>query len=73
MIQLDIGPQGTVTMTGESSPVVRWEVWFRTLRGLHTTLAEALMNAAETDMPPELIRPVTVAIAENGHYEEVIR
>lgn len=55
---------------GQVNKIVKWEVWWRTIRGLHTTLPEALRNAEETDMPPEMVRAVVVAIDEHGHYEE---
>ena len=55
------------------SKIKEWAVWFRTMQGLFTTLEEAVENAKQIDMPLEMVRPVTVAIAENGQYEEVFR
>lgn len=55
------------------SKIKAWVVWFRTMQGLFTTLEEAVENAKEIDMPLEMVRPVTVALADNGQYEEVHR
>lgn len=63
MILLD---QGTLN----GVPIKKWEVWFRTMHGLHKTLDEALVSAAATDMPVEMIRAVPVALDEGGNYEE---
>ncbi len=71
MIYMDQGDLGTIEMDGKTHPIKAWEVWFMTMRGLHTTLPDALLHASATDMPPELIRPVTVAVAEGGVYEAV--
>lgn len=61
---------GTISQSGTVGNIVSWDVWWRTIRGLHTTLAEALTNAEETDMPPEMIRAVVVAVDEFGRFEE---
>lgn len=68
MIYMD---KQTMQLGGGESPIVRWEVWFLTMRGYHPTIEEALKNAEETEMPVELIRPVPVAIASNGAWEPV--
>jgi hypothetical protein len=68
MIYLD---RSIMELGGGEVRIVRWAVWFLTMRGYHPTLAEALKHAEETDMPPELIRPVPVAIGENGAWEPV--
>lgn len=53
-------------------PILRWEVWFRTIRGLHQTLDEAREHAVLTEMPFDLIRPTPVAVAEST-YEECLK
>lgn len=58
--------EGTVM----GKPIVKWEVWFRTMHGLHTTREEALIWAAAEELDPMIIRAVPVAIAEDGTYEE---
>jgi hypothetical protein len=52
-------------------PIDHWEVWFLTMKGYHKTLADALKHAEEIEMPPELIRPVPVAISVNNEWEPV--
>lgn len=49
--------------------IVRWEVWFQTVKGMHPTLGEALEMAALADMPADLIRAIPVAIGEDGAVE----
>lgn len=56
--------------TLDGKPIVRWEVWWRSPDGLHKTLDEALMSAMAAEMPPQLLKSVPVAIAEDGSYEE---
>lgn len=51
-------------------PIVLWTVWFRTYQGLFKTQAEAAASAEATDLPPEMIRPIPVALDEEGNYEE---
>lgn len=53
--------------------IEKWVVWFRTMEGLFTTLAEAVESCKKMEAPVEMIRPVTVAIDKHGHYEEVHR
>ena len=71
MIYMDKGPLGTIRYGDIESPIKSWEVWFMTMRGYHKDLPSALKDAEETEMPPELIRPITVAVAENGLTEPV--
>jgi hypothetical protein len=70
MIQLDKGPLGTLFLGVSQKEIKSWEVWFRTMSGLHKTLPDALKAAENEEMPQELIRPVTVAVA-GDLYEEV--
>lgn len=57
------------TLNGK--PIKLFTVYFRTIRGLHTTLDEALKEAEEVAFPPEMIRPMPVAIDIDGHFEEM--
>lgn len=66
-------PFGSMQLGGGEIPIVRWEVWWVTMRGHHKTLAEALVHAEETEMPPEMIRPVPVAIGPNDEWEPLYR
>lgn len=70
MIYMEQGELGVIEMDGKTFPILRWEVWFQTIMGLHKTLPDALIHASNHDMPPEIIRPVTVAVAD-GMYEAV--
>lgn len=58
------------TLNGK--PIKVFSVYFRTIRGLHTTLDEALEEAEKVAFPPEMIRPIPVAIDVDGHFEEMI-
>ncbi len=62
MINLEAG-----TVDGE--PITSWVVWFRTYKGLHRTLEEALVACMSTEMPPDLIKAVPVALTATT-YEE---
>lgn len=57
------------TLNGK--PIKEFAVFFRTIRGLHTTLAEALEEAEKISFPVEMIRPIPVAIDVDGHFEEM--
>lgn len=56
------------TLNGK--PIVQWVVWFRTFQGLFKTQADAAESAALTDLPPEMIKAVPVALDVDGNYEE---
>lgn len=56
--------------TVQGVPIVRWECWWRTIKGLHKTVEEAIQSAHETEMSPDMIRSVPVALGANGEYEE---
>jgi len=79
MIIFEQGEQGFIHIDGTTVSdtvavsVKEWQVWFRTHRGLHKTLKSALADAEALGMPVEMIRPVTVAVGDNGIYEEVHR
>ncbi len=51
-------------------PIAQWVVWFRTYQGLFKTQMAAAISADATDLPPEMIRPIPVALTEDGEYEE---
>ena len=57
------------TLNGKA--IKRFDVYFRTIRGLHTSIQEALQDAEEVGFPAEMIRAVPVAIDEDGHFEEI--
>ena len=65
MIDYMQGEKGTI----DGKPIVRWEVRFVNMRGYHKTLAEALLDSAVTNQPPELIQTACVAVAEDGSWE----
>lgn len=56
------------TLNGK--PIQEWVVWFRTYQGLFRTQKAAADSAEATELPAEMIRPIPVAITENGDYEE---
>jgi len=56
--------------TVNNKPIVRWEVWWRTVVGLHKKLDDALTAAILEEMPPMMIKAVPVAVADDGDYEE---
>lgn len=56
------------TLNGQ--PITQWVVWFRTYEGLFKTPEEAAESASRTELPPELIKAVPVALDDNGNYEE---
>lgn len=55
--------------TVDGKPILRFEVWFRTIQGLHKTLDDALTWAAAEELPAHMIQAVPVAVAD-GYYEE---
>ncbi len=65
--------KNTMTLGAGEKPIEKWVVWFYTMKGYHTTLEEALIAADETDMPPEMIRPVPVALTIDGTWEPAHR
>lgn len=71
MINMTEGPLGTLDQGNGEKPIVKWAVWFWTMKGYHPTLQDALKAAAEIEMPPEMIRPVPVAITEDTSWEPV--
>lgn len=65
---------GEIVREGKVTPVVNWQVWFRTPFGLVTTLDEAVSICKQTDVMPNLcIQPVCVALDDAGRHEEVHR
>lgn len=65
---------GTMRLqTPKYEKIEKWEVWFRTMEGLFTTLNEAVESCKKLEQPFEMIQPVTVALDKHGHYEEVHR
>ena len=68
MIDLE---KGVVIQNGLSFKITGWAVKFLTIRGYHETLSEALKNAKETEMPVEMIRPISCAIAEDDVWEPI--
>ena len=56
------------------SKIMKWDVWFVTPFGLATSLDQAVARCIESDLDPEMcIKPVPVALAEDGSYELVAR
>lgn len=50
--------------------VTRWVVWFQTPFGLCECAEEAAKRCEQNDMPAQLmIKPVAVAIGDDGNYE----
>lgn len=58
------------TQEMDGKPIGSWQVWFRTLLGLHKTLTEAQEAAVACDMPFYAIRAVPVALSEDGQWYE---
>lgn len=54
----------------DGKEIVEWVVWFRTFEGLFRTQKEAADSAERTDLAPEMIRAIPVAIDIHGNYEE---
>lgn len=51
--------------------IIRWEVWFISIKGLYKDVDDAVQVAVQNDFDPALIvRPVSVAIGEST-YEVV--
>ena len=60
--------QKTVTISGKTERILRFEVWFQSPFGLYSDLDEAVMRVAAADMDIELaIVPVSVAVCETIH------
>ena len=54
----------TVKTMGKTEKIIRWEVWFWTIKGLFPSLEAAIESAREIDFPVEMVKPVPVAIGE---------
>ena len=62
----------TVSLRGKTEPIREFEVWFRTPSGLFVTLDEAREHCAALDLDLAFnIAPVTVAVCDDGCYEEI--
>ena len=57
--------------TLNDEPIERWEVWFSTVKGTTRSLEEAVQVHKDCDFPPEIIKPVSVAISKS-YYEVVL-
>lgn len=63
----------TITLDGLAENIKRFEVWFVGVDGLHTTLDEALADCERNNVPDNMLKPVSVAIGSQGHYEVFMR
>lgn len=64
----------TLIQGGNELPIVRWEVWFLTPKGLANVLGDAIDVCQSIDMDPAAcIVPVPVAIDNAGRYEVIMR
>lgn len=68
--------RNTITLDGETSPIVKWTVWFYGPGGIFSTREEVVNRAKMVTPEGEdvdiLIKPIACAIAENGNYEYVL-
>lgn len=70
MINLE---QNTISyVNGDSVPIRRYEVWYMTPLGLFNDREAAIIEIKKVDFPVHVIRPVAVAIAEDGMYEVAV-
>lgn len=55
----------TVTISGKTEPIIRFQVMFQTPFGLMDNLDDAVLRTAASDMDAELaVVPVSVAVCE---------
>lgn len=63
----------TLHLNGQTEQIKEFVVWWVGVHGLYTDLDEALADCVKHDMDPVLLRPVSVAIGINAHYEVFMR
>lgn len=59
----------TITLGTNRGKIARFEVWFITPYGMFPNVEEAKTKMAINDLPLDLLRPISVAICDNGLFE----
>lgn len=63
----------TLHLNGQTEQIKEFVVWWVGVNGLYTSLDEAIEDAEKHEVDPTLLRPVSVAIGVNAHYEVFMR
>lgn len=59
----------TVTIGRKKGIITNFEVWWMTPIGLAETLQDAKDKLTELNIPFDVLKPLVVAVSENGLYE----